>query len=511
MNPNKTKQKYINKQISELTSRDDATYNPEHGLVFKPSLKLGLYLDSASWFVDESKFYGDNTLKIIQKARQLIDEDAEYVLKLASYLRNEMNMRTGPVILLTEVALNTTIHGLVRKYAKEILRRPDDILSCLSYIAYSYGGDIGSQNIDECPTPHSIPSSLKKGINDVFQTFTEYQLSKYKSKNKDMNLSDAIKLCHPKPLNSDMSKIYKDIIENNISPPDTWEVIISKEGSNKQAWEKVVPKLPYMATLRNIRNLLIHRVNNLDIALTKISNPSNIKNSKQFPYRYYSAYKTINNISDLGINKTKTLESLRSAINMSLEYNVPHIGGRAAIFADNSASMLSGVSKHSDITHSNIANLHMLTLDYMFTDTILGVYGEYLELVESKRQKEIRLDMVGNMPFVGPGYTNAFRIFDKLLKSKTIVDYVVNLSDMVIYDNRKTTYSTKYIKSYLKYKKFNPDFTLVNIDLTGYGNLSYPEDTKNVVNIGGFSNNIYTLLYHILRRDDPVQYINEYI
>jgi len=79
--------------------------------------------------------------------------------------------------------------------------------------------------------------------------------------------------------------------------PETWETLLSEKGNKASTWEELMQhkKLPFMAMLRNMRNLILtgvqlrwHRW-----VMSKLKNEDTIANSRQFPFRFFSAYEVI--------------------------------------------------------------------------------------------------------------------------------------------------------------------------------------------------------------------------
>lgn len=104
-------------------------------------------------------------------------------------------------------------------------------------------------------------------------------------------------------------------------------------GLDKEAWEALIPNLGYMALLRNLRNFDEAGIDD-DVAARvckRLTNPVEVKKSRQFPIRFLSAYKAVNNL--------RWAYALEQALNLSLA-NVPALGGRTLIMSDVSGSMI---------------------------------------------------------------------------------------------------------------------------------------------------------------------------
>ncbi len=54
--------------------------------------------------------------------------------------------------------------------------------------------------------------------------------------------------------------------------------------------------------------------------------------------------------------------------------------------------------------------------------------------------------------------------------------------------------SRTFASTFIKYQRLYPDAKLYVFDLSGYGNIMIPEDTKNVCVIGGWSEKIFDFI-----------------
>lgn len=72
--------------------------------------------------------------------------------------------------------------------------------------------------------------------------------------------------------------MFKRILEDNLQVPFTWETMLSKEGNNKNTWEKLIQsgKLGYMAALRNLRNIIKAEPDNINDIYDMIRNKERV-------------------------------------------------------------------------------------------------------------------------------------------------------------------------------------------------------------------------------------------
>ena len=80
--------------------------------------------------------------------------------------------------------------------------------------------------------------------------------------------------------------------------PITWETELSAKGNKAEVWSELISsnKLPYMAMLRNLRNMIVTGVpaKTHELVCEKIQNYDAVVSSKLFPFRFFSAYDVLN-------------------------------------------------------------------------------------------------------------------------------------------------------------------------------------------------------------------------
>lgn len=132
----------------------------------------------------------------------------------------------------------------------------------------------------------------------------------------------------------------------------TWERLSGwlPGGMDAKAWEAIIPAMGYMGLLRNLRNFEQAGVDKdvLRLVSERIASPEAVAQSRQFPYRFLSAY--------LNSGSTYFAPALETALELSLR-NVPVFPGTTLVLVDTSASMSSAVSAHSAIRRSDVAAL----------------------------------------------------------------------------------------------------------------------------------------------------------
>ena len=229
------------------------------------------------------------------------------VMALLNLVKFDMKLRHCPLWMIVSIF---KAGGTVNKnIIADILTRPDDMGELLAL--YNKDGK------------KPLANQLKKGIALAFEKFDEYQLSKW-NRNANYKLVDIANLCHPKK-----TEAIDKLIKGTLSTPETWEVLYSAAGKDiekkKESWNVLLNnnKLPDMAFLKNIRNMLEVGISK-DIIVNRINN---IRNGKLLPIDYIRAAE--NNPSIENELETKFLSS----------FNKPKLEGKTAILVDVSGSM----------------------------------------------------------------------------------------------------------------------------------------------------------------------------
>ncbi len=420
---------------------------------------------------NEEKYYGDNSKDIIETVQRVIKEEPRFIANLCIYARKEMHLRTISHVLLGELAKSIEGKLYVRRAINKIVERADDMTEILAYYINTYG--------------KPIPNSMKKGIANVIIGFDEYQLAKYNRKS-EIKLKDLLCLVHPKAKTEDQNAMFKRLLEDKLETPVTWETQLSAKGNTKVVWEELIEnnKLGYMAMLRNLRNIIKANVSNIDKIYDFLSDQQRVLKNKQLPFRYYSAYKTLNK-ENLGTSKI--FDALETAIKHSTK-NISRLSGKTFISADVSGSMNHPISSRSDTTCAEIAVLMMAIANYICEETITTTFDTKLYISSLASQNGIIAN--ANSIRVAGGGTDISQPVRYLLSNKIFVDRIIILSDNEI-NYGFGALCQKYVEEYRR--KINPKVWVHAIDMMGYGTQQFAGSKVNI--ISGWSEKVLEFIY----------------
>lgn len=174
----------------------------------------------------EDQFY-ENGVAIAERIATLVGKcSPEFVSSLAIEAREKMKLRHAPLLVVREMARtkkcvneqiipegNKTPIGIVSWTLFNVIQRADELAE---FIALYW---------KEKKQP--LSAQVKKGLAMAFNKFSPYNLAKYNRDNA-IKLRDVLFLCHAKPQNKTQEKTWKQLIDDKLPIPNTWEVKLSE-------------------------------------------------------------------------------------------------------------------------------------------------------------------------------------------------------------------------------------------------------------------------------------------
>lgn len=363
---------------------DTRTYQGAVGWSRDP--KSELFLLGVTNMVSEGTFYEDG-VKRDQRFEDLVTQvavtDPAWLEGFLPWLRNEANMRSAPVVAAAIAAKSMLANQLPgsRQIIAKSLGRADEPGEFLSYWISRWG--------DKLPMP------VKRGVADaVVRLYSQRSLLKYDTTAKGLRFSNVIQLVHPEPKDGVQRNLFKyamdraygkatelprflhtvarenEFRQTILEPGFDWAVFLAQPNVSEtlslagltwedviprvpaklkgRAWEALIPSMGYMALLRNLRNFDEARISPLVQARVslRLSNPDEVAKSKQFPFRFLSAYRSLRSLT--------WGPALEAALDMSLG-NVPELPGRTLVLVDRSGSMFHSLSGKSEVVNAELA------------------------------------------------------------------------------------------------------------------------------------------------------------
>jgi hypothetical protein len=348
--------------------------------------KSELFLLAVAYMGSDATFYEtgkERDTRFAGLVRQVAVEDPAWTEGFIPWLRNGANMRTASLVAAAEALkarLNAKLPG-GRGLISAALQRADEPGELLAYWHSLYG--------------RNEPKPLKRGIADaIVRLYTEFTMLRYDTDSHGYRFGDVIERVHvtgehPEVKGTWKGALYEHAIDrrhgrDNPVPEElamiranaalrkqaaedpsvlldaaalkaagmTWEDALSLAGNKvakRDLWAALIPSMGFMAQLRNLRNFDEAGVPD-EVAgdvIARLTDPEQVAKSRQFPFRFLSAYRAAPSL--------RWAYPLERALSLSLG-NVPALKGRSLILVDRSLSMWGAkMSAHSDMLWADAA------------------------------------------------------------------------------------------------------------------------------------------------------------
>lgn len=510
-------------------------------------------------------FYVPSTNDQLNSIKTLIRKlDPEFVAKLAVYTREKMYLRTIPMVIAVELSKVHSGDNLVRKLTERVIQRADEITEILAYYAKAnkknWEVDVKSGITKKLGR---LSKQLQYGVADAFDKFDEYQFGKYNRKG-EVSFVDALCVTHPKRHSQERRELYQKILDDNLAVPYTWETVISEAGQTgrpmKEAWEELIDskRLPYMATLRNLRNMLKHKVSteHIEKVCNYISSPVAVKRSKQLPFRYLAAYRILTGgplrsrysqgwgyrSNDESVRTVEydsdhvdmICDALEDAVKVSIE-NIPiYAHERVLLATDVSSSMQSPLRiigespqreqrrRNSDegsiIEQYDIGAVLAMMLASKCEQATVGMFGDTWKPVGFptrdilKNANEIH-KREGEVGYSTNGYTVLEWAIDVYNRKGVVFDRIMMFTDGQLWDSTgRYQGGNRYHRLWKEYKQnINPDAKMVLFNLNPYGQTPVPVESvaSGAYVISGWSDKIFEVLYNLEQGESALSAVKE--
>jgi hypothetical protein len=443
----------------------------------------------------------DKVKRMVTALTQVVDRHGEkgarYALNVARFAREEMFIRTMPIVMTVELAKilrakNIQLEGFKDAVAY-LIQRADELTDLYAYALTVFG------------SKDKIPLAIKKGVASAFNKFDAYQLGKY-NRQEGLTFKDLLRIVHPKPADLIHAEIFNKIMQESLEAPYTWEVELSANGqkdkaeqkSKAQLWTELITRtgsgsLGYMALLRNLRNMKEAGISDETwmVVANRIKDPIGVSKSKQLPFGFINAY----DIAKQSSVPQVILNALTEAAELSLK-NMPELGKRVWIILDCSGSMGGAIGatmntpiKVGAIFASALLKAAKGAFDYKFT-----MFDDYAKHVPLNQNDSIFTMYEQIMARNAGGGTNLQSAFDEKRSLGFEPDTVIVLSDMEVNRLRAATTS----------KLFSPDCVKVAVNLNS-ANTTPISQWENWTQLFGWSERIFQFVRFNREADSIVQ------
>jgi len=496
--------------------KSNVVSNYESAKSFQLSPEMELYSAVVTAGLSDN-FYEKSDTRLVRIQELMMKNNPEYVAKLAVYARNEMYMRSVPLVLAIELAKSNSGNAVVSKTVNGVVKRADEITELLAYYQLA-------NNRNGVKKLNKLSKQIQKGLSEAFNRFDEYQFAKY-NRDTEVKLRDALFIVHPKAKDESQQEIFNKIATNELAVPYTWETELSALGQVKYEnekvkidavkvkWEELINsgKIGYMALMRNLRNILEANVSaeHIKKVCDYLSNENAVANSKQLPFRFLAAYREMKFLKSEYV--TMILNALEDAVVASAK-NLKgfDVSTRVLIACDVSGSMQKAVSAKSKVMLFDIGLMLGMLMQSKCKRIVTGMFGDSWKVINMpnrgvlsnvdeyyKREGEV-------------GYsTNGYKVIDDLINRGVIMDKIMLFTDCQLWDSKVGGSSLE--KSWKAYKQIAPNAKLYLFDLAGYGNTPLSIQRNDVCLIAGWSDKVFDVLHSIENGESAIEKIKQVV
>ena len=472
--------------------KDEQVVNYMNGISYTTNPLLELEIIAASAIFGEKSYYkkdgvenkelNTTTSTFIKACDNALSYDFKGVLELAKKLRDEYNMRLNPALIMVRAvmhegrkAFNEENKVFMRACIEEVINIPTDIWNQFELWMFFNG------------SKNKLPSILKRAWADKLNSTKKYQLAKYKTKAK---IIDLVRICHAH--SEDIDELMKSGTIEVTDEESTWE----KLRSEGKSWTEILEGtyIPHMALLKNLRGIASEVSDNTLKQVLELLE-SGVEKGKQFPFRYWSALNAIKTSYPRVPNEGLIEESLNRCLDKAMS-NFPKLKGKTICLSDNSGSAWGALTTEYGSTKvAEIDNLSSVMTAINSDEGYVGIFGDRLEIEAVNKRDGVlsQLDKIQSKHShnIGGSTENGIWLFfDQAIKKKIHWDNIFIYSDMQaghgglygldLRDYSEYTTRGHYIdvlKLVQEYRrKVNPKVNVFSVQTAGYDNSVLPEN-----------------------------------
>jgi hypothetical protein len=202
------------------------------------------------------------------------------------------------------------------------------------------------------------------------------------------------------------------------------------------------------------------------------------------------------------------------ALEWSLE-DLPRLPGTTLVACDNSGSMTDEYKTHG-LSNADLGNLLGSMALFICERGIAGTFGDRFALADTDLQRSVlwNLEAITQCGKTTGYSTNAWTIFDALIREQVVIDRLILVSDMQCYDSgahwSDGSYATHSLMAGLaSYQQINPQVVVYSLDIASHDNSSQFAPDQPVVALAGWSEQVLQFIQAMEVGENVVDWILE--
>ena len=484
--------------VGKLVSQTDS-FNEAGGKAYKltPEQALAQFAVTGTF---NNTFYANAEDQLSKVYGFVNSVDAEFVAKLALYSRSQAHMKDMPAYLLA--VLSVKDGELFEKIFDRVVSNGKMLRN---FVQIMRSGATGRKSLGS--RPKRLVKSWLCNRNDR-ALFAD-------SVGNDPSLADIVKMVHPKPDSDSRKAFYAYLIgkEHDFDAlpeivkayelfkngkggmPDVPFQMLTSLSLTDSDWKEIAKNAPWHMTRMNLNTFARHGVFKdhalVDLIAARLSAKRLVEKAKVFPYQLMVAWK--NASADV---PAKVTDALHTAMEHAVA-NVPAFKGKVFICVDVSGSMSCPVTGYRSGSTSKVRCIDVAAL---MAASILRNNSDAEILPFDTAVVNLRLNRFDSvmtnaekLASVGGGGTNCSAPLKKLNDSGREGDLIIMVSDNESWADRPWNRGTGLMNEWAKFKARNSRSRLVCLDIQPY-DTSQAKDNQDVLNVGGFSDQVFKVI-----------------
>ena len=429
------------------------------------------------------------------------EADPVFVAKTALYARRTGYMKDMPALLAATLAVRD-----VSLLAEVFGRVIDNGKMLRNFVQMLRSGAVGRKSLGTRP---------KKLVQQWLLDATEAQLLNASVGNTP-SLADVVKMVHPKPAEAwraawfawligrpyafdalpPLTQAFERFKQDRTQPvPDVPFQMLTALELDATAWAQIAQRGSWQMVRQNLNTFARHGVfaqpGMAEAVAAKLRDPQAVAKARVLPYQLMAAYTACGAEVPHAVK-----EALQDAMELALA-NVPQFEGRVVVCPDVSGSMSSPVTGYRGSATSAVRCIDVAALvaaAVLRRNADARVLPFETKVVPmSLNPRDSVMTNAGKLAAVGGGGTSCSAPLALLNLEKAQAELVVLVSDNESWADRARGQGSATMQEWAVFKRRNPAARLVCIDIQPGATTQAPEQ-PDVLNIGGFSDEVFKLL-----------------
>jgi 60 kDa SS-A/Ro ribonucleoprotein len=345
------------------------------------------------------------------------------------------------------------------------------------------------------------------------------------------SMGDIVKMVHPKAKDAEHDALFGYFIKKDLDgkaealPPlvkefEAWKLdrdlplpkvpfqLLTNEQLSDEQWATIIENGNWHFTRMNLNTAARHNVFTIrpelvEVVAKRLADPAIIQKVKVFPYQILMTYKAASESAPRPV-----INALHDALEESVK-NIPAIEGDVVVFPDVSASMSSPVTggggwstPSTKVSCIDVAALFSAAILRMNPNATIVPIDTKVHPTFKMEPRDSVMTNAKNLGAFRGGGTSLGSAIQWMNGKKMDADVIIFVSDNQSWaDPWGDGRGTLMLSEFRKVQKRRPNAKLICIDVQPYGNTQAGDEKHAVLNVGGWSDRVFTVIDSFLKGD----------